>query len=153
MKSFFKKLWHNIISTITHYGWLSLIIIPILGLINWSYLTVINSEKASLKSQQVSLANEKINIIDFIISNAISNSYNDIKVMSDADEMQVYLENSNPAELESLEQLLYRIINNKPQFSNVEYLSLTGEQIINISRIDDELVIIDEDDLFNNYCI
>jgi len=70
MKSFFKKLWHNIISTITHYGWLSLIIIPILGLINWSYLTVINSEKASLKSQQVSLANEKINIIDFIISNA-----------------------------------------------------------------------------------
>jgi PAS domain S-box-containing protein len=149
MKSFFKKLWHNIISTITHYGWLSLIIIPILGLINWSYLTVINSEKASLKSQQVSLANEKINIIDFIISNAISNSYNDIKVMSDADEMQVYLENSNPAELESLEQLLYRIINNKPQFSNVEYLSLTGEQIINISRIDDELVIIDEDDLIS----
>ena len=147
MKKVLKNFWHHVFSTIKHYGFLSLVIIPILFFVNWSYFSVVNSEKASLKAQQVSLANEKINIIDFIISNAITNSHNDMEVMIDADEMRAYLDNPVEPNLDSVEQLLYRIINNKPQFSSVEFLDLSGQQIIWLNRIDDELIIIDTVDL------
>jgi PAS domain S-box-containing protein len=147
MKSFLTKFWHHISSTFNHYGWLSLVIVPILALVNWSYFSVVNAEKATLESQQVSLANEKINIIDFIISNALTNTYNDMQVMSDADEMQFYLENPEEVNLDDVEQLFYRITNNKPQFSSVEFLNLNGDQLILLNRINQELTIIPSDEL------
>lgn len=147
MKSFLTKFWHHISSTFNHYGGLSLAIVPILVLVNWSYFSVVNAEKATLESQQVSLANEKINIIDFIISNALTNTYNDMQVMSDADEMQFYLENPDEVNLDDVEQLFYRITNNKPQFSSVEFLNLNGDQLILLNRINQELTIIPTDEL------
>ena len=149
MKKVIKNFWHHVFSTIKHYGFLSLIIIPILFFVNWSYFSVVNSEKESLKAQQVSLANEKVNIIDFIISNAITNSHNDIKVMIDADEMRTFLDNPDETNLENVEQLFFRITTNKPQFSSVEFLDLTGQQLIWLNRIDDDLIIIDNVDLEN----
>lgn len=147
MKSFLTKFWRHVSSTFNHYGWLSLVIVPILALVNWSYFSVVNAEKATLESQQVSLANEKINIIDFIISNALTNTYTDMQVMSDADEMQFYLENPEEVNLDGVEQLFYRITNNKPQFSSVEFLNLDGDQLILLNRINQELTIIPTDEL------
>ncbi|MDD3712196.1 MAG: EAL domain-containing protein [Candidatus Izemoplasmatales bacterium] len=147
MKSFLKRFWHHVSSTFNHYGWLSLVIVPILALVNWSYFSVVNAEKATLESQQVSLANEKINIIDFIISNALTNTYNDMQVMSDADEMQFYLDHPEEVNLDDVEQLFYRITNNKPQFSSVEFLNMNGDQLILLNRINQELIIIPTDEL------
>ena len=145
MKKIFNVFWRNVFFTIKHYGWLSLVIIPVLLLVNWTFFSVLNSEKATLKSQQISLANEEVNIIDFIISNTINNSFNDISVMIDSDEMSMYLENKNETNLSELKQLLYRIISNKPQFSGVEFLDLTGQQIIWLNRVDENLEILNQD--------
>ncbi|MGD9760908.1 MAG: EAL domain-containing protein [Candidatus Izemoplasmatales bacterium] len=149
MKKVLNNFWHHVFSTIKHYGFLTLVVIPILFFINWSYFSVVNSEKASLKAQQVSLASEKVNTIDFIISNAITNTHNDMEVVIDADEMRSYLENPVDPNLESLEQLFYRIINNKPQFSSIEFLDLSGQQIIWLNRVDDDLIIIDNVNLID----
>lgn len=149
MKIFFKKVWYSFKNTIIHYGWLSLIIIPILGLVNWSYFSVVNSEKESLMTQQISIANEKVNIIDFIVATALINTYTDMHVIADADEMQMYLDDPSQANLDSLEQLFYRIVNNKPQFSSVEFINLSGQQIIWLNRSDEDLVIIEEGSLIS----
>ena len=130
--------------------WLIVIAIPILGLINWSYFAVVNSERESLKVQQISLANEKINIIDFIISNSISSTYNDLQVIADSDEMQGYINDKTTNKLEEAKQLLFRVTNNKPQFASVEFLDLDGQQIVWLLRDEsDDLYFADESNLIN----
>ncbi len=149
MKNFFSKVFNKFKSLILHYGWLTLIIIPILALVNLSYFSVITSEKESLKTQQIALANEKVNMIDFIISNAISNTHNDMRVMLGADELNEYLNDESQLNMDKVEQLIYRITNNKPEFSSVEFLDLSGNQIIFLKRQNDNLMIVDETELVN----
>jgi len=149
MKKFLLNILNNIKATVTHYGWLTLLIIPILALVNLIYFTVINSEKESLQSQHISIASEKVNIIDFIISNAISNTYKDMQVIAGADETIQYLSNDSQVNLDNVEQLFYRIAKSKPEFHSVEFLDLTGNQIIYLERINDNLIIFNEDDLLN----
>jgi len=132
-----------------YFGWMSLIVIPILILVNWSYFSVANSEKEALKSQQIALATEKINIIDFIIGNTVTNVYNDMKILDDSEEMNTYLGNSSTDNLEILEQLFLRIINNKPEFSSLEFLDATGDQKISIVREDEDLLITENTELKN----
>jgi PAS domain S-box-containing protein len=149
MKKLFSRLWQSFRKTISHYGWLTLIIIPILGLINWSYFSVVNSEKESLMAQQISIANEKVNIIDFIVATVVVNTYTDMHVITDADEMQMYLDDPSIVNLNNVEQLFYRIVNNKPQFSSVEFIDLTGQQLIWLDRIEENLVIVEEENLIS----
>jgi PAS domain S-box-containing protein len=149
MIRFFIRQWKHFKETVIHYGWLSLIIIPILALVNWSYFTVVNSERDTLVSQQLSLATEKINIIDFIVSSAISNTSNDLHVIADADEMSSYLNDSSPINLDAAEQLFYRIANNKPQFESVEFIDNSGQQIISLQRQNGNLVITEQANLMD----
>ena len=146
---FAKKIFNHIVQTIVHFGWLSLIIIPILFMINWSYFAVNQAEKESLLNQQVSLANEKVNTIDFIISSAINTSHNDMQVMIDADEMQSYLSDSTELNLEGVEQLLLRIVSNKPQYSSIEFLNLSGQQVIWMNRIGGEIQFTESESLLS----
>ena len=149
MIKFFIRQWKHFKETVIHYGWLSLIIIPILALVNWSYFVVVNSERDTLISQQLSLASEKINIIDFIVSSAISNTSNDLHVISDADEMSSYLSDSTPANLAAAEQLFFRIANNKPQFESVEFIDNSGLQVISLHRQNGDLLITEQANLVN----
>ncbi|MDY0317498.1 MAG: EAL domain-containing protein [Candidatus Izemoplasmatales bacterium] len=145
-----KKNLRKFISLISNNFWLLVLAIPILGLINWSYFAVLNSEKEALKVQQQSLASEKVNIIDFIISNAINNTYNDLQVIADSDEMQAYINAKTPETLEDAKQLLYRISNNKPQFASIEVLDLDGDQIVWLLRDEIEsLYFVDDGNLIN----
>jgi PAS domain S-box-containing protein len=138
MLKFSKKALIKLKSLLKNHFWLLVMSIPILFLINWSYFTVITTERESLEVQQISLANEKVNIIDFIISNAINNTYNDLQVITDSDEVQAYLDDKSSSNLEAARQLLYRISNNKPQFSSIEMLDNDGEQIAWLLRDEDE---------------
>lgn len=145
-----KKNLKKLKSVLANNFWLLVIAIPILGLINWSYFTVVTSEREALEIQQISLANEKVNIIDFIISNAISNTYNDLQVIADSDEMQAYVNDKTPEKLEDAKQLLYRITNNKPQFASVEVLDLDGNQIVWLLRDEaEDLFFVEESNLIN----
>ena len=144
-----KNFCKNFISTISHYGWTALAIIPVLFLINWSYLSVVNSELSSLNSQQVSLANEKINTIHLVINDIINNVNEDAQVLIYAAETQTYLNTSTPENLESMNQLFYRISSRKPPFLSVEYLDLTGEQIVEVFRDPNTLQIKNANELTN----
>lgn len=147
MKKSLFRLFNKTKTLLISFGWMSLIVIPILILINWSYLSVELSEKEALKSQQIALANEKVNTIDFIISNTVTNVYNDMKVLDDSEEMNTYLENTSEDNLGDLEQLFYRIINNKPEFSSLEFLDENGNQKISIVQEGDDLIITDSSEL------
>ncbi len=136
-------------SLFIHFGYLSLLVIPILAVINWSYFSVVNSEKRSLESEQIALANEKINMIDFVFERVISSTHNDLHVIRDANEMEVYLNNPSNDNLDGLEQLLYRIASNKPEFLCISLVALDGEEIIRIEQIRNNLTIIDSTDLVN----
>ncbi len=137
-------------SLLIHFGYLSLLVIPILVIINWSYFSVVSSEKQAIKSQQIAIANEKINMIDFVFEQVISSTHNDLHVIRDASEMELYLSNPSNDNLNELEQLLYRIATNKPEFLCISLVALNGEELIRIEQIQSDLTIIDSSNLVNH---
>ncbi|MFA6648123.1 MAG: hypothetical protein WCS32_05745, partial [Candidatus Izemoplasmatales bacterium] len=97
----------------------------------------------------MSLANEKINTIHLVINDIINNVNEDAQVLIYADETQTYLNTSTPENLESMNQLFYRISSRKSPLLSVEYLDLTGEQIVEVFRDPDTLQIKNASELTN----
>lgn len=149
MKKWLKDLFDGIINIFRHYGLFSLFLIPIFFLLNLSYAVVTNAEKTSLETQYLSIAKEKVNVIDFIISSAVVQTSLDMFVIADADETQTFWLNQDPSNLHAFEQLLYRFSSNKPQFADVEVLDLEGDQIAWLDRQSGEMKIVEPENLVN----
>ncbi|MCF7923743.1 MAG: EAL domain-containing protein [Candidatus Izimaplasma sp.] len=149
MKDRKKNVLYSIKSFLKEYGLIIAIIIPIMILINWGLIFIIERDKENIEIRQKDLVEQQFNTIDFIISSGIANTHNDLHVIQDAEEMTNYIANPNATNLESLEQLIYRIANNKPEFLSISIVDLLGNEIAKINRVNDSLSILDEDDLSN----
>jgi PAS domain S-box-containing protein len=142
MKKRILIFFNYIRSIVVHFGLLSLLIIPILGFVNWSYFSVVSSEKQILEAQQMALANEKINIIDFVFEQMITTTHNDLHVIKGANEMQDYLNDPTVNNRIELEQLLYRIASNKPEFLSIALIDSNGEELARVERNQSYLTIV-----------
>ncbi|MFW5794107.1 MAG: EAL domain-containing protein [Bacillota bacterium] len=149
MKTIFKSFLSRIKSFLNNYGLIILIIVPIMLLANWGMIFLKETEKENIKLRQNDLVEQQLNTIDFIISTGITNTHNDLHVIRDAEETTNYIENQNDTNLEALEQLIYRIATNKPEFLNIRLVNPSGDEIIKVIRNNDSPTIIDSDDLEN----
>jgi len=143
IQSFFIQLKE----TFEHFGWFTLLIIPIFVLINWSFLAVVSSQRESITVQQRSIANQEIQMIDFYVSRQLESTHDDLHVIKDSNETLAYLDSRTEEDFEEFEALAYRIATNKPQFLNLSFLNLDGDELFRVSRDGDTLIKVDETDL------
>jgi len=129
-----------------HFGWFTLILIPILVIVNWSFLATASAQRESIIMNEVTKSEQEIDMIDFYISRAVISTHNDLHVIRDSDEANTFLNTPVDTNLDSFEQLVYRIAANKPQFLHISLADNTGEELFKITRNNDELFI--EDDFF-----
>ncbi|MDY0023440.1 MAG: EAL domain-containing protein, partial [Candidatus Izemoplasmatales bacterium] len=64
-------------------------------------------------------------------------------------DLQSYLSDSTELNLEGVEQLLLRIVSNKPQYSSIEFLNLSGQQVIWMNRIGGEIQFTESESLLS----
>lgn len=144
-----KSFIQQIKSSIQHFGWFTLLIIPMLITVNWSFIATVQAQSNMIEQNEMSTVEEQLTIINFYINKAISSTHNDIHVIKDSVETIDYLENSSPANLIEFKNLLYRISMNKPQFVHSSFIALNGNEIFRIERHNQSLDYTKEEDLIN----
>ncbi|MBN2541189.1 MAG: EAL domain-containing protein [Bacilli bacterium] len=133
----------------SHFGLLIIILILTLTVITISYLFVVDGEEDALLSQQHSLANEEVSLVDYVLRTSITNTFNDMQVVKNAGEFTEYVDNPNPVTLDGAEQLFYRIASSKEEFLSIRYMNRDGDELIRINRNDDSIEIIPSSELQN----
>jgi EAL domain-containing protein (putative c-di-GMP-specific phosphodiesterase class I)/PAS domain-containing protein len=142
-------LLQKIVEIFRHFGWFTLLLIPIFFFINWSFFATVSAQKTAIVSGQESIANQELNNIDFFINAQLASVHNDIHVILDANETMAYIENPNQSNLTEMRNLVYRILLNKQEFINSSVFDIDGNELFKISRNDGDLVIVEDASLDN----
>jgi PAS domain S-box-containing protein len=146
MKNWISNFILQFKETTKHFGWFSLILIPILVIVNWSFLSNVEAQRESIVINEISKASLEMNMIDFYISGAVISTHDDLQVIRDSEEANTFLSDTSETNLNEFEQLVYRIASNKPQFTHISLADSQGDELFKVSRYNDELII--EDDFF-----
>ncbi|QWB99394.1 EAL domain-containing protein [Mycoplasmatota bacterium] len=149
MKKRITSFFFQLKETTKHFGWFTLIIIPVLLIVNWSFLSMLNSQRESTITRELSVAKQEMDMIEFYISRSISSTHDDLHVISDSEEANTFLTNTNDDNLTDFKQLVYRIANNKPQFLSVSLVDQSGDELFKVLRNESELLIEEDANLTN----
>ncbi|MFP4478017.1 MAG: EAL domain-containing protein [Candidatus Izemoplasmatales bacterium] len=144
MRNWLSNFFLQVKETVKHFGWFTLILIPILFIVNWSFLTTMSAQRETIITNEMAQANQEMDMIDFYISRSVISTYNDLNVIRDAEEANVFLNDPNETNLDGFEQLVYRIATNKPEFSHISLADSNGDELLKVSRLNEELIIEDE---------
>jgi hypothetical protein len=134
MKDMFQRLYRYFKETIVLYGWFSFLLIPMIFIINFSFFSIVNSQKESVIFKETSVASQDIKTMGYHISQLITTAHNDMHVIKDADETANYLSSKTNEDFDSFESLLYRIMSNKPEFISISLIDLDGYELMNVTR-------------------
>jgi EAL domain-containing protein (putative c-di-GMP-specific phosphodiesterase class I) len=134
----------KIVDIFKHFGWFSLLLIPIFFFVNWSFFATISAQKDAIVAEQKSIANQELNNIDFFINAQLASVHNDIHVIRDANETKTYIETPNDGNLTELRHLVYRISTNKAEFINSSVIDINGNELLKVTRDDGELSIVND---------
>lgn len=149
MKKRLKSIYNHTADIIKHYGWLSLVLIPIFILVNWAFFSTAAAQREAIESSKNALAVQELNNIAVYIDSYIASIHDDIHVIRDSNEVETYLEDESETNLLEVKGLVYRILLNKKNFINTSLLDSTGQELLRVSRINDELIQVDQSQLTN----
>ncbi|QLY39788.1 EAL domain-containing protein [Hujiaoplasma nucleasis] len=150
MKERFNKIFYHFKETIGHFGWFTLVLIPIFIIINWSFFSTSNAQRQAIESKNLSTATQELNNIDLYITTHLESVHNDIHVILEANETSKYLADSTSESLIEFRDLVYRIASNKKAFLHSSLIDSDGQEIFRITR-DGESLIIEEESALRSY--
>jgi EAL domain-containing protein (putative c-di-GMP-specific phosphodiesterase class I)/PAS domain-containing protein len=149
MKNILQRIYRYFKETIVLYGWFSFMLIPIIIIINFSFFSIVSSQKESVIFRETSVASQDIKTMGYHISQLISTAHNDMHVIKDADETDHYLTSKSNEDFDGFESLLYRIMSNKPEFISISLVNLDGDELMNVTRESGTLIKSDDLDSIN----
>ncbi len=132
-----KNIIKSFKETVRHFGWISLIIVPVFIILNVLLLIGINIQHDFIYDGLKASAANELNSISLFINARMTEFQDDIHVIMNAREVDDYLLNPTPTTHDEYQQMLERVMASKQAFTKMKDVALNGDIIYQIERLED----------------
>lgn len=147
MKKTINRLFEGIKKTIIHFGFISLIIIPVFVILNVVLFTVRGVQNNIIERNLYTEASSELNNINVFLETEINGFHEDMHIVEHANEMQDYLINPTPEHALAYELMFSRVMSSKLYMKRLILIDQMGHMTYEVKRDDAQNLITSDTNL------